>query len=171
MFRYYLVPHLPKAVASLASDGLTPTVVVIDIGSNDLAHVDVFKPKLVLELATRVTDFALALRADRVIINAILPRTGHMTCDVDTFRDNTDLYNVIVNDYCDSEPGLRFNKMRGLSQTILSRLATQQERERPPRPVSDWSDDGIHCDRPRSQRIYSSCVKFALLEAAFSLSP
>ena len=162
------IRDLYHAVQSLSD--VTLSVVLIDIGSNDLAHVDYFNPVLVLKLATMVIDFAIELNARGVVINAILPRTGRMTSNPDTFRQNADLYNTIINDFCETNPKLTFNKMRGFSQTVLHRSATKSERQQPPRMVASWSNDGIHCDRQDSLKRYQKRTKFALLEAGSKLT-
>ena len=163
----FWIANLPGSIDFI--NDLSPSVVMIEIGSNDLAHADFFNPGFMLKLATQVVEFAAGISAQIVIINAILPRTGRITCDHIVFRQNADLYNTIIHNYCDTNPKLLFNRLRGLSQTIVSKRATKLEHCQPPRPVSDWSADGIHCDRPHSKRLYQKRVKFALLETAHKL--
>lgn len=161
------VADLYKAQKALSD--VQVAAVVIDIGSNDLAHIDYHNPRLILEIATKVVDFAKAFDAQCAAINAILPRTGGITCDASVFVENMDLYNTVVNDLCVSTDKLFFNRMRGFCQTVLSPSATLSERNTPPRLVDSWSSDGIHCDLPDSMALYQKRMKYTLFDLALAL--
>ena len=135
---------------------IRPGIVLMDIGSNDLAHVDSVDPSQMLRLATHITDTALTLSTHKVIINAILPRTGNITCTPAVFRENASHLNSFLKNICDPKSRLVFHKPRG----FWTQCTDAKER---PCEVSEWSSDGIHCDMPDSARRYSARTRRAIL--------
>ena len=58
---------------------LQPAVVLIQVGSNDLAHLRNYNDQAARQSADTVIQFALGLPVRRVIINAALPRQARKT--------------------------------------------------------------------------------------------
>jgi lysophospholipase L1-like esterase len=137
-------------------DRIRPGIVFIDIGSNDLAHYDVVDAYTMLQLVTQLTDLALSLHAPKIILSAILPRTGNITCSPDTFRENAELFNTYLMNICDPKSKLVYHKPRGFWNQYLDGLEHTLE-------VSDWSSDGIHCNRPDSFQKYKTRTRRAIM--------
>jgi hypothetical protein len=133
-----------------------PGIVLIDIGSNDLAHIQTVDPSTMLHLATSLTDLVLTLNACKVIFNAILPRTGNITCNPETFRANAELYNNYLKNICDPKSKLVYHKPRGFWNSYTDGLEHICQ-------VSEWSSDGIHCDTPESFRRWTARTRRAIL--------
>ena len=66
-----------------------PNIVLMDIGSNDLANLHMTDHFSSLDLATRVFDIAKQYNEQRsvlmVIVNNILPRSNNIACTADVF--------------------------------------------------------------------------------------
>jgi hypothetical protein len=144
------------ARCSLLITKIKPGIVLIDIGSNDLASVTKVNPALMLELATQITDSATQLSSSVIIINGILPRTAGMTASAETFQDNADLYNRFLKNICETSTNLVYNKLRGFTHTWIDNIEQKK-------PVSDWSTDGIHCNTIESMKRYRTRIKQAIL--------
>ena len=134
----------------------SPGVLLLDVGSNDLAHIVTVDPVQVLRLAVQLTDVASLFEAAFVIINAIIPRTGNITCVPDTFRENAELFNTFVKNICETSEKLVFHKLRGFWNTRHGAVTL-------PCQVPEWSTDGIHCDTSLSMRRYRVRTKHAIL--------
>jgi hypothetical protein len=147
------IRDVDRAVSTIQR--IRPCVVLIDIGSNDLAHVEEVDPPLMLRLATQLTDFAIDLAAHKVILNAILPRTGNITCPPAVFRDNAEHFNNFLYNICDPKSKLVFHKPRGFWKTHVDGKERLCE-------VAEWSSDGIHCTL-ESMRRYSTRTKRAII--------
>ena len=128
-------------------------VVLIDIGSNDLAHMDRVDPILMLRLATQITDIGAKFRKSVVIINSILPRKSGITCTIETFLNNADLYNNYLKNICDTSDNCIYNKMRGFAYTCALKR----------REVSEWSTDGIHCNTINSKKHYRARIRQSIM--------
>jgi hypothetical protein len=138
-----------------------PMVVVIDIGSNDIAQCFSGDPWAMLALATQVHDFATSIQKGAlhplIIINAVIPRINNMQCDPQTFRINAMQYNKCLGVLCDTKDGIVINKMRGFN-------FTNTDRQEQPREVISWSNDGIHPDMPGSMERYRNRVRHCILD-------
>jgi hypothetical protein len=152
-----LVTDLDSAMSTISH--VRPFLLLIDIGSNDVADVMTLDPNAMLRLATAVHDFAVQTAVPCVIINAILPRTGNISCDAAIFRGNAVLYNRFLASLCDDRT-THYNKMRGFAYI-------HQWSRRSSREVSTWSKDGIHCDSPISMRRYINRIRQAVLAHAY----
>ena len=135
-----------------------PTVVVIDIGSNDISYVAEPAPDIMLDLATEVFNFAKSLSVPCVVLHAVLPRTGFLHTTSDIFYNNSHLYNTILHDLCKSDTQIHFNKLRGFHCQYVNNVELK-------RPVSDWSTDGIHPNKPASTQQYLRRLSHGLLDA------
>ena len=103
--------HLPHTGNYLSA--ISPTVIIIDIGSNDLAWLQAVDGVTAESLAHQTTHFALNSPAHRVIINAVLPRTAGISCqDTEIFLHNMTVYNDKVRTACDRHVKLLFNKQQ-----------------------------------------------------------
>ena len=136
---------------------IRPDMILIDIGSNDLANLTDQDHNSALNFAHQVLEFAESLPAHLIIINAILPRSESITCSPETFRYNASHYNRIVSTFCATSPHIKFNKMWGFNFHYDN--DTEQTR-----PVSLWSLDGIHCDTQIGRKQYRSRIRHALLD-------
>ena len=152
----YIVTIKDLARCAILVSNIKPKIVMIDIGSNDIAHITKVNPALMLNLATQLTDFASQLSTEVVILNGILPRTAGISADVVTFQKNSDLYNTFLKNICDTSKNMVYNKLRGFTHTWIDNVEHS-------RPVSDWSTDGIHCNTTQSMKQYRTRVKQAIL--------
>jgi hypothetical protein len=137
-------------------DQIAPGILLIDIGSNDLARIDVVDPLHMLRLATSLTDMALTFCARKVIFNAILPRTGNITCTPETFRANAEHFNTYLMNICDPRSKLVYHQPRGF-------WTSYADSRNDICAVSAWSTDVIHCDNPDSFRRYMARTRRAIL--------
>lgn len=151
-----LICHLEKCVATVTNTH--PQVVMLDIGSNDLAHIKTKKNNICLQLASKITDFAknlLTLGVRLVIINSVLPRTGRIACTPDVFASNCHAFNNYVKHFTQTETNIKYNKLRGF-------YGTDNPHQNPP-TVNTWSTDGIHCNKGNSAKVYARRVRHGLL--------
>ena len=90
-----------------------PNIVLMDIGSNDLANLHMTDHFSSLDLATRVFDKAKQYNEQcsvpMVIINSILPRSNNIACMANVFLGNAEHYNNVVSNYCDKK-NIIYNK-------------------------------------------------------------
>ena len=82
-FRENIINHLHKA-ESLAHE-IKPNIVVIDIGSNNVAQLTAAQPSTMLNHVHIVFTFGLTLKVGLVIFNAIQPRTTGIRSTPDIF--------------------------------------------------------------------------------------
>ena len=144
--------------ANSTIDQVRPQIVLIDIGSNDVAQLHTVAPNATLSLANRVFEFAQSLNLPLVIINAILPRTSNIHSSAEIFRQNAANYNHALATICSSTDTIRYNKMRGFHY-YYDHNDQQQHR-----PVTHWSTDGIHCDTELSKKQYRNRIRHAILD-------
>ena len=118
---------------------IQPAILNLSTGSNDLALCETFQPDECLLLAESIMEFASASHVPLIIVNAILPRTGNISSSAEVFRQNATQFNTFIKNYVSVKgtPMTAYNKLRGFTFTYQG--AVQAER-----PVSSWSDDGIH---------------------------
>lgn len=160
-----LVEELWKADSTVTN--VSPAIVLLDIGSNDIAHVVNKNANNMLQLASNVIDYANTLRSKhsvaKVIINSVVPRdSDNMTCTAKIFRDNMQLYNNFVKQWCETSDGLQYNHLRGFYTKYVQGLEV-------PLPVHEWTiQDHIHCNDMYMQK-YKQRVRFAIMEATAQL--
>lgn len=134
---------------------LCPQVSVIDIGSNDIALLANYDPASTLSLALNCMDIAKSLSCPAVVINAVLPRISNLACSADTFLKNANDYNRILSNMCESDH-VGYNRLKGFH-------CNQTPKQVPkPKPVEEWSDDGIHCSHD-SMNKYLVRVRHAVM--------
>ena len=73
-----------------------PAVVMVDIGSNDIASLTAVYHGAMLRLAMDVHSFALSLDVAMVVLNTVLPQTDRLACSPETFLANAKSYNKIL---------------------------------------------------------------------------
>ena len=161
-----LIEHLNKAETTVRN--VMPSIVLLHVGSNDLAHVVTVNPMKTLELATLVVDFAeylhKQLHVECVIINSVVPRNSkNMSCSAEVFRANMAHFNAVIENYCVSsrKQGLIYNHLRGFFNHKINK------RDVPLAPEV-WTTDGIHCN-PEWMAKYKLRVRFAIMDATTRL--
>ena len=90
-----------------------PSVLLIDIGSNDVAHLIQRAPAQTLNLACRIMDVVGLVQAKSTIVNAILPRTVNISCSPDVFLENSADYNNYMSNFAAVHDSVHYNKMKG----------------------------------------------------------
>jgi len=151
-----MVYHLPEYTHTIMKT--SPSIVVLDIGSNDLAHITDVQPDISLQLATQIVQFAKSLidyGVKLILINSILPRTGRISCSPEVFTKNAQSTNSYLKQLTDVEQRIKFNKLRGF-------FGTDQAYSSPP-TVETWSNDGIHCNKNGSEQLYAKRLRHGLL--------
>ena len=154
------VCDLPRSHREVRS--VRPAVVVVDIGSNDIARLTAVDHSAMLRLAMDVHSFALSLDVAMVVLNAVLPRTDRLACSPETFLANAKSYNKILLNLAGSggSPCVVFNQMRG----FFGQSSGSGEL-----PVSSWSSDGIHPNRVDSMRRYRNRIRQCILENLYRI--
>ena len=138
---------------------LKPELVVVDIGSNDIANVALCEPTRMLDMATQVFEFADSIQGAQAVVNAVLPRTNNISGHPSVFRQNATQYNVCLSNLCDPSFRVTFNKMRGFHGR-WNEVGLEE-----PLPVASWSNDGIHCNATSLER-YRQRIRHAMLAAS-----
>ena len=159
-----LVCDLWKAESTVVA--IRPEIVLLQVGSNDLAHIVQDDESAVAAIATSVVDFAKRLLdhfgVRFVIINSMVPRnSNNMSCSADVFLKNMTLFNRKVRHLSEAVQGLSYNHLRG-----FYRRKIQNKDEA--LPISCWSHDGIHCNAAYQAK-YLQRLRFAILLAATKL--
>ena len=154
-----LVDQLVQASNLITST--RPSAAILDIGSNDIAHVTTFDPNAMLELAVKVHNFASSMAPNLVIVHAVLPRTKLSWCSAEIFRKNAAQYNQCLRTLCEgtTDKALVFNGMRGFWHE-----ETDADGKSHPKLVNTWSDDGIHADTPNGMTAYQKRMRLCLLD-------
>ena len=112
-------------------------VVVLDIGSNDLASLQHIDRTAVAALATSLITLANNFRSELVVIQAVLPRIFHSDNKTNVFRVNADHFNSIVSLYAKHSRHVHYNKCKGFIWKDVQGIAVRVQ-------VNEWSSDGIH---------------------------
>ena len=155
-------PHCDDTVQQLQ-----PDIVFLDIGTNDVANMTKVSPTSVLTLVTTLTDLAFSLPCSKALISAMLPRTGHMIAPTEVFQENQQLFNRMLYHICSTSDKLVFHWPRGFETAHNFQDGVQVPRSR---AVSDWSDDGVHCNAA-ALRQYIKRVRQAILQQAHHVLP
>lgn len=87
---------------------MQPTVVVLDMGTNDLADLQYKRVMLVLNLA-------IQLQALHGIIRPTLPRSVNKACSDSVFQQNAQIYNEKICQLCADSHKLDYHKVRGFA--------------------------------------------------------
>lgn len=130
-----------------------PRALILDIGSNDLAHITTVQPRKMLQLASQVHTYLQNLQIPLMIVNAILPRTAGISTSPTVFSANASHYNKYLSEFCTLSPNIIFNKQRGLQYLEANQL----------QPVSHWSNDGIHLNQS-AIKPYENRIRHCLLD-------
>jgi lysophospholipase L1-like esterase len=133
-----------------------PKVMLVDIGSNDIARYSSFVPRKMLQLAHTLHEYLQSLPVPLTVVNAVLPRTASLAGSPETFRDNSQAYNKYLSEMISLTPAITFSKMRGFQ--YVHKLGQDL-----PRPVSEWSEDGIHCSTT-SMTAYKQRIRHSILD-------
>ena len=145
-----MIQDLKNLPSFLKNYGISPGIIVLDIGSNDLAHLKSLDVNICLELAVNIADIAehyINTRLCRTVIcHSILPRAHRIETSPGTFLSLVKNVNHFLKQLCDTTPGFFYSRLRG----FLDQNITQ------------WSTDGIHCDRDNYQK-YSARTRHSLL--------
>ena len=162
----YTVCHKVNTVKSLSSviaeiknivAKVNINIILLDLGSNDLAQLANVSPRLCLKLAEIITDFALTLRkkfCKGVIIHSVVPRTRRLAASPPVFTSNLKLYNNFVKQFLATEQTEKFVKLKGFYPSGCPALHTS---------VAEWSGDGIHCTTKEGRHRYTARVRHSLL--------
>ena len=144
--------HTRRTIATVK-----PGVVVIDIGTNDIARLTADDHVAILNLVTRVYEFARSLHVSLVVVNAVIPRCKGLSCSPDVFMTNAKRYNSILKTLVENSdnPAIVVNKMRGFFGDGFSKNAL---------PVLRWSSDGIHANNAESIKHYRNRTRHCVLE-------
>ena len=138
-------------------NNISPDIVVLDIGSNDLAKLKAFNRNACLNLAGEVFDICQTILSSTstkcVVVKSVLPRTARIQSSPQTFSNNLDLYNHCIKQFCDTEPRINYIKTKGFYQHL----------------VTTWSNDGIHCNKTSAQR-YKIRLRHSLLYNSYPAS-
>ena len=126
-------------------------VMILDIGSNDLAQLKSVRPTAMHLLAEYLFDWAMRSTATHVVFLGVLPREGGLRGSVSNFQANRNLYNCAIKQMCEKSTRASFQKIRGFEGTCEH-----------PVPVSSWSDDLIH---PRDMKRYVKRLRMLAMRA------
>lgn len=112
-------------------------ILVLDIGSNDLANLTE-ADEHVIEWAGDLVSFAGQLPVSRVVLNYVIPREANIRSTKTVFRINADKYNASLNGLVLGTK-CAVNKQQGFANWYdpINRMVIH-------RPVESWSEDGIH---------------------------
>lgn len=113
-----------------------PTVdlLVIDIGSNDIASARRASQSVMQLLAEYVFQWGMRSYAKHIIFLGVLPRTHRLQCSVDQFNLNRRWYHEALKQLCAGSNRASMHHIRGF-ENIDNNIAL---------PVINWSHDGIH---------------------------
>ena len=152
------ISDLPNA--HLLLHHVRPDIVVVNVGSNDLANLAQVNRAAVLQLAVQLHSFAASFDARMVIMCKVLYRTQRLSGTPEIFAENADIFNSIVRNMCckNSTPITLFNPLRGF-------MFEHNDTDTPiPRPVSSWSHDGIHVDTMASMTRFQERQRLFILD-------
>ena len=153
--RLYFIHQLSRIQKQLLE--IRPDIVLVDIGSNDLANLTFANPGRCLALATAIFDFAQTIiSSTTVIINSVLPRVGRLNCSPKTFLENCTYFNNFLKHLCSSTPNIKYQKLRGFFGSD-------------PEHKLSWSLDGIHCNASAGQRMYTTRLRQTLLSSCHNI--
>jgi hypothetical protein len=141
---------VPKALLNI----LNPDVIVLDIGTNDLAR-GVTVTNLVEGMKTISSQ--LLNHCSCVVLLSIVPRGAGFVEPVDqtSFYVAMKRTNYILK-HCNWE-GVRFWKQKGFYEIQSGGKKIQK-------PISDWSYDGIHPNKPVGRSLYANSIRSALCQ-------
>ena len=127
---------------------LSCELLVLDIGSNDIAQSKTVNKRAMELLAKFIYDWASLAPARCVIFIGVLPRTAGLRGSARQFEQNRLYYNAALTSLCKDSNHMTFAKVRGF------------EGRDPIASVSSWSDDGIH---PCSMEKYTRRLRFIVM--------
>ena len=160
-----LIANLHMADATL--NAVQPQIVILNVGSNDLANLTGVNNNHVLTMINSLVAFGEHCRADYatqlVVINSIVPRLSNIACTPSDFTTNMETFNRLASNWCSGVDGLMFNRLRGF---YMKHIDNKIEI---PLPVHEWSYDGIHCDYHTLER-FTQRLRFSIMLATTKLS-
>ena len=110
-----LVTDLWKAETTF--ENTRPNIVVMHVGSNDLAAMSIFDQNLAEFWAQEVLNFALRLQSvfkvEGILLLSVLPRTGRLAAQPEIFRQNMNVFNNHLKSLVAPLPGIQFKYVRG----------------------------------------------------------
>ena len=135
-----------------------PSVLLIDIGSNDVARMINHSPSQTLDLACQIMDVVALVQAKSTIINAILPRTANISCSPDVFLENSSNFNNYISNFTSAQDNVYYNKMKGF-HFYYDHMGAELRL-----PVFHWSSEGIHCNGTSMPKYISRLRRAILLQ-------
>ena len=182
-----LISDLIRTLETVADK--RPDIVCLHVGSNDLANMPQEHLINAEYFATMCFQFALRLVRDyqvkHVILLQCLPRTRLRNGTAVSFAANMRYFNAALDEFCSTNDQIDFVGIRGFAHKKVNGVDV-------PRPVSEWSLDGIHCRRTYGMEValgnipptcprepgadidwllkYAQRVKFAALGAVAKIS-
>ena len=87
--------------------------------------------------------------ANRVVLLSVVPRSCRLAGDEDIFQDNLTLFNRYVKTLSPDEPAIVWHKLKGFFHSNTH--------------ISEWSTDGIHCDKEHNVQHYKRRMRQSLL--------
>ncbi len=128
-------------------------VLVLNMGSNDLANMDIVDNVHVSNLAKLHYYWCMNSGARRVLCLGVLPRSQRLRGSVAVFDANRDIFNEEFRKLCCRQPRvMTFRRIRGF----------EADSDHHTRVVDAWSKDGIH---PYSWDKYIQRLRHAMMDA------
>ena len=126
-------------------------ILVMNMGSNDLACLSKVDLRSVQRLACRYYEWAINTGARAVLFVGVLKRTGRLNCSPSVFNVNRQIFNRKLKSLCVRNRRVHFQKLRGFESTSSQHSLN----------VSSWSQDGIH---PNNMMHYTRRLAFAVMD-------
>ena len=139
---------------------INPTLLLLNIGSNDLANLCCIDTATCEQLADSAVEFAESIgNTPTVVFYSVIPRSKRISSSPEVFLENMKAFNAKLQDLCAPFTKIHYERMRGFYSD-----ATNQSRK-----VDEWSDDGIHLrthdknGKPASMPTYQKRLKHTIL--------
>ena len=111
---------------------ISPSVLNLDIGSNELALLTTHDPYECCLMLNELMDFITEANVPVTVVNHILKRTANIAGSEAVFEQNAREYNTRLAVFC------------GITDGISPYVVANPQRGFPSKPVAEWSNDGIH---------------------------
>ena len=132
-------------------------LVLLEIGSNDLAHLIRPDVNFCLKLASQITELAIQIRkqfAKAVIVHGEVPRTKRLSSSPLVFTKNLNFYNHYLEQFLATEERIQYVKLKGFYCADSTLVHST---------VPKWSFDGIHCNTPQGFQLYKKRLRHSLI--------
>lgn len=146
--KFKIILDLPNTGSFICHDSL----LVINIGSNDLANCEHYSPKFVEKLAEYIHVWGNSTGAKKVLFIGIIPRSKNLNCDQSVFEENRKTYNQTLKSLCRSSDTSDYKTIRGF----------ERYSDRSLKSTTSWSCDGIH---PTSMKRYARILGYHMMHA------